>query len=84
MSGLVDKLKGVKAISTGSKISSSHALKENNPEQGTVDLSNLPGKSEFFRHINCSGDVMLTAIRHHRWSSRRLHTSMLFASPGLH
>ncbi|EME41823.1 hypothetical protein DOTSEDRAFT_46717 [Dothistroma septosporum NZE10] len=44
MSGLVDKLKGqAKALSKGDKIPSSGALKEDNPEQGTVDLSSLPG-----------------------------------------
>ena len=44
MSGLIDKLKGVKALASGSKVPS-HALKEDNPEQGTVDLSSLQGTS---------------------------------------
>ncbi|KAK4619955.1 Peroxisomal membrane associated protein 20 [Fulvia fulva] len=44
MSALVDKLKGkAKTLSKGDKIPSSAALKEDNPEKGTVDLSSLPG-----------------------------------------
>jgi len=42
MTGIVDKLKGAKALSKGSKVPS-HALKEDNPEQGTVNLSELTG-----------------------------------------
>lgn len=43
MSGLVDKLKGsAKPLSKGAKLPT-HPLKEDNPEQGTVDLSQLRG-----------------------------------------
>ncbi|KAF2167055.1 hypothetical protein M409DRAFT_66141 [Zasmidium cellare ATCC 36951] len=47
MSGLVDKLKGKagKTLSKGDKLPTSGALKEDNPEKGTVDLATLSGKN---------------------------------------
>ncbi|KAF2753510.1 Redoxin [Pseudovirgaria hyperparasitica] len=47
MSGLIDKIKSGshKAIATGASISSTVALKEKNPEQGTVVISQLTGKN---------------------------------------
>lgn len=44
MSGLIDKIKGVKALSAGSKVPNT-PLKEDNPEQASVVLSNLTGTS---------------------------------------
>lgn len=47
MAGLVDKVKQAtnKALASGSKITSTVALKEDNPEQGTVFLNKLSGKN---------------------------------------
>jgi len=45
MSSVIDKLKGHKTLATGHKLPTGHALKENNPEQATVDLATLPGKN---------------------------------------
>ncbi|CAK4031891.1 Redoxin [Lecanosticta acicola] len=45
MSGLVDKLKGNKALKKGDKLPSTGALKEDNPEKGTVELHSLRGKN---------------------------------------
>jgi 2-Cys peroxiredoxin 5 len=47
MSGLKDKILGKagKVLEQGSSLPSTGPLKENNPEQGTVDLAKLPGKS---------------------------------------
>jgi hypothetical protein len=44
MSGLVEKIKSHKPLSKGSKLPKHH-LKENDPEKGTVNLSELPGTS---------------------------------------
>ncbi|KAF1819582.1 Redoxin [Dissoconium aciculare CBS 342.82] len=43
MSSVIDKLKPHKALSHGSKLPA-HALKEDNPEQATVNLHEVPGK----------------------------------------
>jgi hypothetical protein len=45
MSSVIDKLKPHKALSHGAKLPA-HALKEDNPEQATVNLHEVPGKSE--------------------------------------
>lgn len=47
MAGLLDKLKSSsqKGLATGSKITSTVALKEDNPEKGTVYLNKLSGKN---------------------------------------
>jgi hypothetical protein len=50
MSSVIDKLKPHKALSHGSKLPA-HALKEDNPEQATVNLHEVPGKSEFFTSL---------------------------------
>lgn len=46
MAHLVDKLKSHKALHEGAKLPAGVSLKEDNPEQGTVDLASLSGKSE--------------------------------------
>jgi len=46
MSSIINKIKGGnKALAVGDKLPHTGALKENNPEQGTVDLSTLTGKN---------------------------------------
>merc|ERR1712060_757688 len=44
MSGLVDKLKPHKPLHEGAKVPAGALLKEENPEQATVDLSKIGGK----------------------------------------
>ncbi|KAI5367580.1 Putative redoxin [Septoria linicola] len=44
MSSIVNKLKGVKPLAQGSKLPTVGALKEENPEKGTVDLATVGGK----------------------------------------
>ena len=44
MSGLVDKLKPHKPLHEGAKVPAGALLKEDNPEQATVDLSKIGGK----------------------------------------
>lgn len=48
MASIIDKVKSAthKALAKGSKIPT-HALKEENPEQATVNLHQIPGKSMF-------------------------------------
>lgn len=85
-SGLVDKLKSKtsKALSKGDKLPTSGALKEDNPEKGTVDLSSLPGKSKSSHHLSHKRSVSSDKLqRHHRRCPRRLHTTLLLASPRL-
>merc|ERR1712111_13592 len=47
MSGLVDKLKPHKPLHEGAKVPDGTLLKEDNPEQATVDLSKIGGKGAF-------------------------------------
>ena len=44
MSGLVEKLKPHKPLHEGAKVPDGTLLKEDNPEQATVDLSKIGGK----------------------------------------
>lgn len=48
MTSLVDKIKGAtnSKLETGSKLPAGHALKEDNPQQGTVSLEKQSGRSE--------------------------------------
>lgn len=48
MTSVLNKLKGNSSkLAQGSKLPTGHALKEDNPEQGTVSLDKLVGKSEY-------------------------------------
>ncbi|KAF2216421.1 hypothetical protein CERZMDRAFT_56131 [Cercospora zeae-maydis SCOH1-5] len=44
MASIVNKIKGAKALTQGSKLPDVGALKEDNPEQGTVNLHSVGGK----------------------------------------
>ncbi len=44
--GLIDNLKNISTVKEGDLLKSQSArLKENNPEQGTISLTGLPGKN---------------------------------------
>lgn len=48
MASLVDKIKGTVApLKDGAEVPAGHLVKEDNPEQPSVDLGKLTGKSEF-------------------------------------
>ena len=52
MSGLVDKLKPHKPLHEGAKVPAGALLKEDNPEQATVDLSKIGGKCKSLSSIS--------------------------------
>ncbi|KAF7195363.1 Peroxisomal membrane associated protein 20 [Pseudocercospora fuligena] len=45
MAAIIDKLKKNKPLAQGSKLPTGHKIKEDNPEQGTIDLATLAGKN---------------------------------------
>lgn len=63
---LLNKIKGVKALSKGSSLPKGIALKEDNPEKGTVVLDTLSGKSKLsmIRQtlINIDADITFPSL----------------------
>ncbi|KXT17291.1 hypothetical protein AC579_556 [Pseudocercospora musae] len=45
MAAIIDKLKKNKPLAQDSKLPTGHKIKEDNPEQGTIDLATLAGKN---------------------------------------
>lgn len=83
MSGLVEKLKPHKPLHEGAKVPDGTLLKEDNPEQATVDLSKIGGKCKSHHLLNMSMAVCSDSYRHHHRCPRRLHPAVLIARPGL-
>jgi hypothetical protein len=88
MSAIVDKVKdmvgGGPPLSKGSKLPSTGLSKEDNPTEGSVDLSQLKGKS---KRAAVDSVQIMPAERHFRrdrWCSRRFQPNMLRSGPRLH